>query len=132
MTALQRSRIMELRNQGSGYRQIATALNLSPNTVKAYLRRIQSAELAAGEAICKHCGKRFEKLDRQTHQVFCSPKCRILWWQAHPGEMRRLAVTRFICQHCGVAFEDYSSAQRKYCSLNCYREHRRKGEHNGY
>ena len=39
MTSQEKSKIIELNNQGLGYSKIAATLNLSLNTVKSYIQR---------------------------------------------------------------------------------------------
>ncbi len=54
------------------------------------------------------------------HQKFCSDKCRMAWWKAHPDQLNRKAIYHMVCAHCGQPFDSYGNSHRKYCSRACY------------
>jgi endogenous inhibitor of DNA gyrase (YacG/DUF329 family) len=133
MTGLQKNRIGYLRGKGESYSTIAAALNISENTVKSYCRRnnlgagfISDEIQPVGDA-CEHCGKPLTFTAGTKKKRFCSDKCRMAWWSAHPEAVNRKAVYRFVCPTCGSEFTAYGNAHRKYCSRFCYGQSRRVG-----
>lgn len=117
-----RQRVIELRRRGASYGQIANEVELSRNTVKSICRRsemlITSPDAQALVECCEHCKTR---LPRVTHRRrFCSDKCRLDWWHAHPDRLNRKAVYTFSCNACGKDFEAYGNKHRKYCTHSCY------------
>lgn len=134
MTNLQKERIAQMRGGGKSYAAIAAALGVSENTVKSYCRRnglgadyIADQTPSEGNA-CANCGKPVEQRLGTKRKRFCSDKCRLAWWSAHPEAMNRKAVYSFICPTCGVVFEAYGNARRKYCSRACYGAARRASD----
>jgi len=130
MTTVQKNEIARLRGKGIGYIKIAAALGISENTVKSYCRR---NNLASGVAAhtdnpisdrCRQCGEALSK-SRQPTKRFCSDKCRMAWWKAHPEAVNRKAVYQFTCACCGQPFEAYGNAKRRYCSRACFGATRR-------
>jgi DNA-binding CsgD family transcriptional regulator/endogenous inhibitor of DNA gyrase (YacG/DUF329 family) len=126
MTKEQKQRIEYLRGKGDSYAVIATALGISENTVKSHCRRNNLvagciAELSAesGDS-CENCGKPLEHTTGAKRKRFCSDKCRLAWWNAHPEKMNQRAVYRFNCKRCGTPFAAYGNKGRKYCSHACY------------
>ena len=61
---------------------------------------------------------------RHRQKRFCSSKCRMAWWKAHPEVMKRKKLTSMECQYCGSTFLQYGSRPRKFCSRGCYLAHR--------
>ncbi len=114
--------IMEYRRQGLGYKRIAALTGYPLNTVKSVCRRHQDAT----HKHCLQCGVRIEQPLHRKEKKFCSDKCRIAWWKAHPERIHRKAVYHFTCAQCGRPFDSYGNNRRKYCSRACYNEARRK------
>ena len=73
---------------------------------------------------CKRCGAKLVQQPGKKRKVFCSDSCRIRWWRDHPEARGRKAVRTYTCIHCGKEFEAGRSAGRKFCSKECYTEHR--------
>jgi len=121
VTDSQKERIAELRRQGCGYSKIATTLSLSKNTVKSYCQR---NELRAGTIketqLCKHCGEVIMVNGSNKPRLFCSDKCRVLWWKAHNCKVYPKTTYHLVCQYCGMEFESIGTPRRKYCSHECY------------
>ena len=130
MTQQQKERIAEYRATGASYGQIAKALGLSVNTVKSYCQRnpIEKETPKPVEAACTdrcpQCNVLLEQTPGHRQKRFCSPKCRMAWWKAHPEAMKRKKLTSMECQHCGTPFLQYGSRPRKFCSRICYLAHR--------
>ena len=133
MTNTQKQRIAYLRGKGDSYAAIADALGISENTVKSYCRRSNigigvKAEQAATVDACEGCGHPLEHTPGAKRKRFCSDKCRMMWWKAHPEAVNRKAVYRFACPACGAGFESYGNARRKYCSRACFGAARRASD----
>jgi endogenous inhibitor of DNA gyrase (YacG/DUF329 family) len=124
MTNEQLQIVTELRSQGLGYKSIARTTGLSENTIKAHCRR---HPLSPGESVCPTCGKVLTQTPQKRAKKFCSDKCRMAWWNAHPEMVSRKAFYHLVCAHCGRPFDSYGNNHRKYCSRSCYNEARRKG-----
>ena len=130
MTTAQKERIEYLRSKGNSYAAIAADLGMSENTVKSYCRRSnigigEKAEQAATMDACANCGRPLEHTPGAKRKRFCSDKCRMMWWKAHPEAVNRKAVYCFACPACGAEFESYGNAHRKYCSRACFGAARR-------
>lgn len=133
MNAQQKTEIASLRSQGFGYAKIAQALGLSKNTIKSYCRRnnigtgaaTETAEpLETGTSFCECCGKEIQQVFGHKTKRFCSDACRNKWWNSHLDLVKRKAVYKYKCHGCGRAFEVYGNSHRKYCSHECYINHR--------
>jgi len=117
MTSLQKQRILTMRESGEKYSYIAVELGLSENTVKSFCRRNTNA---AESSVCPECGKTLTHIPHKRKKRFCSDKCRLAWWKAHPEALKRKAVYSFVCAFCGSAFKSYGNVKRKYCSRACF------------
>lgn len=125
MDSIQKERISYMRQEGVGYSKIAQILGISENTVKSFCKRNQlggrAVVLTANTgSFCKSCGMIIEQTSGKKTQKFCSDKCRISWWNAHPEHVNKQAIYHFNCAHCGSAFESYGNKSRKFCSHACY------------
>jgi hypothetical protein len=125
MNALQKQQVARMRQAGLGYSRIARSLGLSGNTVKSYCKRnalggIGAALPQSEKPVCRHCGIPVPQLPKRKKRVFCSDACRVVWWNTHPGMVRRKAVYSFTCAYCSASFESYGNQKRKYCSHACY------------
>ena len=124
MTTALKQRIEYLRGKGESYGAIANDLGISENTVKSYCRRnnISTAVKQEVSAIntCANCGCALQRTPRAKQKRFCSDKCRMAWWKAHPEAINRKAVYLFVCLNCRKEFEAYGNKNRKYCSRACF------------
>jgi endogenous inhibitor of DNA gyrase (YacG/DUF329 family) len=119
MTLSQKTQITEMRRRGETYAAIATCLDLSENTIKSFCRRNISICNQMMDDCCPQCGFSLVHLLHKRQKRFCSDKCRLAWWKAHPELLNRKAVYSFVCSTCGKAFTAYGNANRKYCSRAC-------------
>lgn len=124
MIDTQKQRIEYLRGKGQSYAAIAADLGISENTLKSYCRRNNigvaiNQEQPAVTEVCANCGCPLKHTAGSKKKRFCSDKCRMTWWKAHPEAVNRKAVYRFICPACGMEFEAYGNSHRKYCSRAC-------------
>lgn len=121
-------RIEELQREGHGYKKIAVLLGLPVNTVKSYIRRHPVAAPAAVPAKgCLNCGSPIVQSAHRKEKKFCSDRCRMAWWNAHPERVNRKAFYAATCAFCGREFEAYGNRDRKYCSRSCAAQGRKKG-----
>lgn len=122
-------KVRELQKQGVGYKKIALLLDLPENSVKSYCRR---HPVDTNEKVCPQCGATIKNTPHKREKKFCSDKCRMLWWNAHPEMVNRKAVYHLVCKHCQKPFDCYGNAKKQYCSRACFAEARKKGgEQNG-
>lgn len=113
--------IQECIDAGWGYRKISAHLGISENTVKSYIRR------HANNNVCMECKKTLKHIKGKKKKKFCSYECRMAWWKKHPDAGNRKAYYTSSCNHCGQLFISYGNNHRKYCSVECYRNHRKGG-----
>ena len=119
--------IVRLQRCGHGYKKIAQITGLPVNAVKTYCRRHPLTPCKAdGTAVCKQCGKVVEQTPHRKQKLFCSDACRMAWWNAHPGRVKRKAYYTITCASCGQTFESYGNSNRKFCSRACYAAYRTK------
>ncbi len=124
MTIEEKGRIVQLQRQGLGYKRIASTLGLPVNGVKTFCRRHPVAQ--EQEGICPQCGATLTQTPHRRAKKFCSDKCRMAWWNAHPEQVNRKAVYHLVCAQCGQPFDSYGNQRRKFCCRSCYIESRRK------
>lgn len=121
-----KQRVLELRHRGVSYGQIADEVDLSRNTVKSMCRRAGITAQTDGDldprTCCELCQQPLPQLI--TGRRFCSDRCRMAWWHAHPERLNRQAIYTFTCAACGESFDAYGNKHRKYCSHPCYIRHR--------
>jgi endogenous inhibitor of DNA gyrase (YacG/DUF329 family) len=126
MTYRQKEKITQMRGEGFSYSRIAGALGISENTVKSFCRRNNLSGGGMGLAsqadntLCRQCKAMLIHIAGAKQKRFCSDRCRMAWWNAHPEAVRRKAIYKLTCVFCGREFESYGNKQRKYCSRACY------------
>lgn len=126
MTSDEKREIRLLQQRGFGYKKIAAHLGLSVNTVKSHIRRHSANEnYDFNKGFCKQCGKRVPQHSKRKEKKFCSDKCRMTWWAAHPDMASKQSLIYVTCAYCGAEFRSRKSQKRKYCSRNCYFNARR-------
>ncbi len=131
MTNAEKKQIRDCRKNGMGYKQIATLLNLSVNTIKTFCRRNNLTEEGMKPStVCECCGANIQQTEKRKKKRFCSDACRMKWWNSHPEKVRRKAIYHYSCCHCHKPFTVYGNDHRKFCSWNCYIEHRYGGKTN--
>ncbi len=126
MNSLQKEQITRLRAEGKSYATIADTMGLSINTVKSYCRRnnlVGNATIMSEPVdgiFCRQCGVPLKQTIGKKHKRFCSNRCRMAWWNAHPEDVNHKTIQTFTCRTCGQNFETYGKRERKYCSRACY------------
>ena len=79
MTDKEKREIIELRNSGLGYGEIAKKLNVSRSTISTFFNRQIDTKITN---VCKECGKKLTNVPGKKEKVFCSDRCRYNWWNA--------------------------------------------------
>ena len=128
MTKEQEKQITNMRTNGIGYAAIATRLGLSRIAVRVFCKAHnlmgnkaptpKLPEITPGR--CRNCGKELKQSVGRRKKQFCSDRCRMDWWNAHPNQVKRKAFYLFTCTFCGDEFTSYGNAKRKYCCHECY------------
>lgn len=118
MTNEQKAAIPALRKKGMSLSEIASELEVSVNSVKAYCRR----ELKQ-KNMCKHCGKPLVQLPGRKPKSYCNDSCRFAWWKNNRSLLKHRMVYHYTCAHCGRAF-DRPVKDRKFCKHRCYISYR--------
>jgi len=122
MTSEQKKRLEQLRSGGIGYKRMATELGLSLNTVQSYCRRHPDEMRVLGcstENKCLCCGAYLHHKPGAKKRKFCSDRCRITWWNAHPEASAKRKVRKVSCAFCGMSFLVVGEQTRLYCSRIC-------------
>jgi endogenous inhibitor of DNA gyrase (YacG/DUF329 family) len=126
MTRTPKEQIIQMRSEGLSYSKIAAVLCMSENTVKSYCRRNNLGGITTANSdrqdgrFCHQCGKTLSSSPQSKTKRFCSDRCRMTWWNAHPEAVSRKAIYKLTCAFCGREFESYGNKGRKYCSRACY------------
>lgn len=126
MTENEKSAIERMRKKGLSYQKIADNLSIRKEAVRSFCRTRNIAPATgatASSSICPICGRQLKQPEgKGRRRRFCSDACRMKWWKNHPSEkghdIARIRVYR--CRGCGNLFRGYGSAERKYCSHECY------------
>ena len=120
MTQNQVSVITYYQRKGLGYRRIAPLVGVPEDTVKSFCRKNKGT---AGDK-CITCGAAVEQRPHKKRKLFCSDKCRLKWWNAHPELVRRKRKEH-ICEYCGRPYMTHIKSQR-YCSRECFANARKR------
>lgn len=112
-----------MRSKGKSAVDIASALQISVNTVRSYIRRHPAKDEIY--ISCRQCGAPILQVKGRKVKLFCSDICRNAWWKAHPERINRKAYYHMNCEYCGKEFLSYGNQNRKYCSRACYADSRR-------
>jgi predicted transcriptional regulator len=120
MTDNEKRRILELRDMGYGYQRIANELGITVGSVRNYCSKMGS------RGLCKECGKELKLVPGKKKKVFCSDKCRFIWWNKHRGELKHKVMNKVTYKCCGTEFISFTNSKRTYCSVECYNKIRCK------
>ena len=125
LTDAERTKIIEMRSKGIGYKAIGSKLGMSRDAVRRFCKNNnltgygEAVKINHDEmAICPNCGKALEQPMRGRPKKFCSDKCRLRWWNDNFSSHRLGMKTT--CAECGRSFMSSPSSKRKYCSHECY------------
>lgn len=118
MTVEEKQKIINLRNDGYGYKRIAKELNLPLSSIRYICEKGMVYSSLSGN--CKNCGKKISSIKGKKRKIYCSDKCRLDWWNSHIKEVNKKAFYTITCKHCGKEFISYGNQKRVYCSHSCY------------
>jgi endogenous inhibitor of DNA gyrase (YacG/DUF329 family) len=124
MTQAQKQRISELLRKGLSHPEIADAVDVSANTLKAYCYRQRDVMLApvdppAQHGFCLNCGEIVIQMPKRKAKKFCSPRCRELWWNQNRLSAEKGVLT-MRCVHCGNEFVKRAGSPKRFCCHACY------------
>jgi len=126
MNAQQKESIQYLHGLGYSYSKISSMTGISENTVKSFCRRnvgdveVTAESVSPSGNYCRQCGSPLTQTNGAKPQKFCSDKCRLTWWNAHPEAITHKVIQQITCRSCGQVFTSYGNRVRKYCSRTCY------------
>lgn len=116
--------IINLKNDGLGYKAIAIKLNKPLSTIKSFIKRNKELfNTPAQVDRCLCCGAVLIHTPKHKKKKFCNDSCRMKWWNGHPDVTGKneLLIT---CKCCGKVINSYRYPSRKFCSHNCYIRYR--------
>ena len=130
MTNDQKKQALEMRKQGYTYAEIAAVVGASANTVKTYCYRHRSETVDFPALMqtqklghCQNCGINIVQTPKQKPKKFCSVKCREIWWNRNRKQFNsNMRIAH--CAFCGKEFEKFERSQQRFCSHQCYINHR--------
>lgn len=133
MNQNQQDEIKRLRNQGMGYKRIASELEISIDAVKYFCRKngltgTKDISSQVYTSHCKECGLTMIQIRGMKVKKFCSNNCRQKWWNKNRNQLHRKQGIEVECPCCGKGFTAYQNEQRKYCSHDCYIKYRFGGD----
>ncbi len=123
MSENNKSRILLMREQQCSYGSIAKELGIPINTVKSCIHRARKEQNGKGRQEissyrqCKQCGRALKKTEHHKARLFCSDRCRSIWWNANRDLSIRPAAHQQVCKFCGSSFFTYHG---KFCSRACF------------
>jgi len=124
MNGFQKDQIMKLRANGESYSSIASKVDISINTIKAFCRRSNNGEeqnnSSSNVELCRQCYNPLTNIENKKKKTFCSNKCRMSWWNNSQNSKNRKSNRQFTCQACEQTFIGTGKRMRKFCSRVCY------------
>ena len=102
MTNEERAMVTRLRQEGLGYKKIASALSLPVQTVKSWCVRHSIQK----EGFCLNCGIPVKQTPHKRQRTFCSDRCRHAWWVSHPEMRDPKTMYQHVCLYCGNQFSN--------------------------
>ena len=106
--------------RGLTRKEISKLLDTPEATIRTWFFRFPD-----NETTCLLCGAKIALTPGKKKRIFCSDKCRIIWWRKHP-ELMQLKMVEKECAHCQETFLSYASSKRRFCSRNCYYKSKHK------
>jgi endogenous inhibitor of DNA gyrase (YacG/DUF329 family) len=126
VTIEEKNRVREMRMKGSTYADISRKLSINASTVRMYCNNNHLTDQDIEKSsICICCGTEIVQPKKGGRKVFCSERCRSAWRRS----THRLHETVYhhVCEECGTEFETISNRLQRFCSVQCYRKHRKEG-----
>ena len=86
LTEADKEKILYMRKNGLGYRNIAKATGISADTIKSFIRRHGLGGVLVDKErhlddFCPICGKLLELTPNKRRKVYCSNNCRLKAWK---------------------------------------------------
>ncbi len=123
MTDQQKKTIIDMRQRGAKYPDIAKTTGLKVGTIRSFVSRLG---LPHEETLfCRQCCAPLVPGRVKRNRVFCSTVCRMAWWNAHRTMNGNRKIHLLECGYCHAQFRSYEDA--KFCSRACYFAARRSG-----
>ena len=115
-----KEQVIKLRESGLSFGEIAKQLCISRSTVSSICQRAKEQV----QHRCKKCGALLKQTSGHRQRIFCSDKCRKAWWRTN-GNSHSINK-KAVCLTCKKEFVYHESRVRKYCSLACTYQGRKK------
>lgn len=116
-TQEQKILIINLKQEGKGYRKISSETGLNLNTIAKFFQRKTRTNKAKKILICPICGKAFKPISGPTAKKFCSKECKYKWWNTDVTKKKSMYTLK--CQRCGKPFSSINK-KAKFCSRECF------------
>lgn len=121
MTPEEKGKIIELKEKGHSYKEIADRLGLSKSTVSSVINRSKEKAI---QNKCACCGSPIKPSKTGRKRKYCSDKCRKMWWRNHGGHRINIEAE---CLCCGKPIVSHVRKGRRFCSQDCYQRFRGGG-----
>ena len=124
MTKYETDQIFKSRLQNEDYKTIAKRMSIKAKTIASYCYRngLTDSNIDSISECC-YCHEKIEQKAKGKKRLFCNDKCRSAWRRAH--HMLIEPVYHHVCAGCGTAFKTAGNKSQKYCSRQCYLNHRK-------
>ena len=124
MTPYEEDLIFKERMKNERYRTIAKQLSHNESAIRTYCSRhgLTDSDISQISECC-FCHKQIIQKKRGSKRIFCDEKCRSAWRRAH--HKLKEPVYYHTCVGCGAEFETAGNKSQRYCSRQCYMNHRK-------
>jgi endogenous inhibitor of DNA gyrase (YacG/DUF329 family) len=91
LTEADKEKILKMRRNGLGYRNIAKVLGLNADTIKSFVRRNGLGGILVDKErdisdFCPVCGELLVQTPNKRRKTYCSDRCRLKGWQQRQRE----------------------------------------------
>ena len=118
MTIEEKNKIIKMRDDGVGVREMARELSVQPGTIVAFLK-LNTKTIRFDP--CPVCGKEVPvKHIRGRQAIYCSIKCRNIDYK----ENHKRRHQRCVCEYCGKEYLQYTFVKSRFCSRSCAMKYR--------
>ena len=69
-----KNKILQMKDNGDGYKKISSELNISIGSVRNALKEKEDS------SFCRHCGKKLSFTPGKKRKIFCNDSCRYAYW----------------------------------------------------
>ena len=81
MKTIDKTKVIELRKLGYGYKRIAKALSITMDEVRNACSELSDEVVLSGK--CRRCGIAITSTKGKKMKRFCSDQCRWDWWNSY-------------------------------------------------